>query len=99
MSLTRARTVCWLKTPEAGSLRAAPLKPSTGSSVQRRLRLTERHSEYLLVPVVMTPVNLFKSYLMIRNDAALYISFHIFVIIKMLHKLKYGSAASLCDGV
>lgn len=46
MSLTRARTVCWLKTPEAGSLRAAPLKPSTGSSVQRRLRLTERRGVF-----------------------------------------------------
>lgn len=80
---TSARTACWLKTLEAGSLRAAPLKLNTHSSVRRRLTLTERHSEYLQLQVITTSVNMFRSYLMIRNHAALYISFHIFVIIKI----------------
>lgn len=40
-SLRTALTACWLKTPEAGSLRAALLKLSTRSSVRLQLTLTE----------------------------------------------------------
>lgn len=75
-----ARTACWLKTQEAGFPQAAPPKLNTHSSVHRRLTLTETWS---LLPVVATSVNVSKSYLMTRNDAALYISFHIFVMIKV----------------
>lgn len=84
VSPTSAQIACWLKTPEAGSLQAAPLKLNTHSSVHLRLTLTERLIFSATSSVLTTSVNaVLKSYLKIRKDAALYISFHIFVIIKI----------------
>lgn len=72
-----APTVCWLKTPETGSLQAAPPKLNTHSSVHRQLTLTERHIYRY------RHNNLCEHVKVIFNDAALYISFNIFFIIKI----------------